>query len=275
MAENESIDGATQALHMLRAELEDERAARWRLQAARDAQLERAEKAEADWRTERAARERAEKRIEELTAESIEAHRLLELERAKDGDVWKERALTERAARDQAEKQLAHTEDLLRGFDDTEPRAPAQTAPRTTALLCYEGDCAKMTGRARPCPVHDAQPPLPTREPLPDGWHVDGVKAWQQNGAWRTEVNLSGTGNIGVGFTYAPRDHSMGGSIPVAVLQRLLSTEESSWAEERERLIAAREKAEQRLRRIRALAVTYETGKSVDVLRQIRKVCDE
>lgn len=32
----------------------------------------------------------------------------------------------------------------------------AQTAPRTTALLCYEGDCAKMTGRARPCPVHDA-----------------------------------------------------------------------------------------------------------------------
>lgn len=25
-----------------------------------------------------------------------------------------------------------------------------------TALLCYEGDCAKMTGRARPCPVHDA-----------------------------------------------------------------------------------------------------------------------
>lgn len=24
--------------------------------------------------------------------------------------------------------------------------------------LCYEGDCAKMTGRARPCPIHDAEP---------------------------------------------------------------------------------------------------------------------
>ena len=45
-------------------------------------------------------------RIEELTAESIEAHRLLELERAKDGDVWKERALTERAAREQAEAEM-------------------------------------------------------------------------------------------------------------------------------------------------------------------------
>lgn len=33
---------------------------------------------------------------------------------------------------------------------------PAATArPTTTDLLCYEGDCAKMTGRARPCPVHD------------------------------------------------------------------------------------------------------------------------
>lgn len=30
--------------------------------------------------------------------------------------------------------------------------------PKTTDTLCFEGDCAKMTGRARPCPVHDVDP---------------------------------------------------------------------------------------------------------------------
>lgn len=35
--------------------------------------------------------------------------------------------------------------------------------PRTTPLLCFEGDCSKMTGRARPCPTHDAPRPRDRR----------------------------------------------------------------------------------------------------------------
>ena len=33
--------------------------------------------------------------------------------------------------------------------------APDGSAKYST--LCYEGDCAKMTGRARPCPIHDRE----------------------------------------------------------------------------------------------------------------------
>lgn len=47
-----------------------------------------------------------------------------------------------------------------------------------TAALCYEGDCAKMTGRARPCPVHDAQPPLPTRAELTGHGLSEDDLAW-------------------------------------------------------------------------------------------------
>jgi hypothetical protein len=35
--------------------------------------------------------------------------------------------------------------------------APDGSAKYST--LCYEGDCAKMTGRARPCPVHESRAP--------------------------------------------------------------------------------------------------------------------
>ncbi len=37
----------------------------------------------------------------------------------------------------------------------------ATARERTNALLCFEGDCAKMTGRARPCPIHDEGPAAP------------------------------------------------------------------------------------------------------------------
>jgi len=53
------------------------------------------------------------------------------------------------------------SDSLLDAIDAFLKRAPAQAT--TNALLCYEGDCAKMTGRARPCPIHDA--PAQTAEP--------------------------------------------------------------------------------------------------------------
>lgn len=80
-----------------------------------------------------------------------------------------EAAVDARREYDSMRRELAQTRELLEDVNVSEPtanwvkrrdaflsRAPAQTAPRTTSLLCYEGDCAKMTGRARPCPVHDA-----------------------------------------------------------------------------------------------------------------------
>jgi hypothetical protein len=37
---------------------------------------------------------------------------------------------------------------------------------RTTPLLCFEEKCSSMTGRARPCPIHDAQQPRDRRSKM-------------------------------------------------------------------------------------------------------------
>lgn len=104
------LSGATQAHHMLRAELEDERSARWRLQAARDAQLERAEKAEADVRTARAAREQAEKAVR-LLEQSNDA----KLEMWQQAERERETAL-ERVASQDAD--LAANAEAFRSLND-------------------------------------------------------------------------------------------------------------------------------------------------------------